>query len=87
MLKFNFQLKINDLNQTKKCKVLFTDKMNTQSKSSVKYSALFMHFVCILYILYTYAISAYHHYRFEVESHSGEVYSIQHFVIKFVSEL
>jgi len=26
----------------------------------------------------TCAISAYHHYRCEFESHSGEVYSIQH---------
>ena len=35
----------------------------------------------------TYAISAYYHYRWEFESHLGEVYSIQHHVIKFVSEL
>jgi hypothetical protein len=36
----------------------------------------------------TYAISAYHHYRCEFESRSGEVYSIQqHYVIKFVSDL
>jgi hypothetical protein len=37
--------------------------------------------------LTTYAISAYHHYRCEFESSSGEVYSIQHYFIKFVSDL
>jgi hypothetical protein len=35
----------------------------------------------------TYAISAYHHQRCEFESSSGEVYSIQHYVIKFVINL
>jgi hypothetical protein len=35
----------------------------------------------------THAISAYHHKRYEFESQSGEVYSIQHYVIKFVSHL
>ena len=30
---------------------------------------------------------AYHHYRCEFESRSGEVYSIQHYVIKFFSDL
>ena len=35
----------------------------------------------------TYAISANHNYRCEFESHSGGVYSIQHYVIKFVSDL
>jgi hypothetical protein len=35
----------------------------------------------------TYAISAYHHECCELESHSGEVYSIQHYVFKFVSNL
>ena len=35
----------------------------------------------------TYAISAYHHQRCEFESYSGEVHSIQHYVIKFVSDL
>ena len=35
----------------------------------------------------TYAISAYHHYRCEFESRSGEVYLIQHYSIKFVSDL
>ena len=33
-----------------------------------------------------YAISAYHHIRCEFEPRSGEVYSIQHYVIKFVSD-
>ena len=32
-------------------------------------------------------ISVYHHWSCEFESHSGEVYSIQHYVIKFVSDL
>ena len=35
----------------------------------------------------TYAISAYRHYRCEFKPHSDEVYSIQHYVIKFVSDL
>ena len=35
----------------------------------------------------TCAISAYHHYSCEFEHRSGEVYSIQHYVIKFVSYL
>ena len=34
----------------------------------------------------TYAISAYHHWCCEFESDQGEVYSIQHYVIKFVSD-
>jgi len=32
-------------------------------------------------------ITTYHHKRCEFESHSGNVYSIQHYVIKFVSNL
>jgi hypothetical protein len=35
----------------------------------------------------TCAISAYHHYSCELNSIHGEVYSIQHYVIKFVSDL
>jgi hypothetical protein len=35
----------------------------------------------------TYAISAYHHWSCEFKSRSGKVYSIQHYVIKFVSDL
>ena len=34
----------------------------------------------------TYAIRAYHHFWCEFEPGSGEVYSIQHHVIKFVSD-
>jgi hypothetical protein len=34
-----------------------------------------------------YANSAYHHERNEFEPCSGEVYSMQHYVIKFVSNL
>jgi hypothetical protein len=34
-----------------------------------------------------YAISAYRHYSCGFESHSGDAYSIQHHVIKFVSDL
>ena len=33
-----------------------------------------------------YAISAYHHLRCEFAPCSGEMYSIQHYVIKFVSD-
>jgi len=35
----------------------------------------------------TYAISAYHHWSCEFESGSGDVYLIQHYVMKFVSDL
>ena len=35
----------------------------------------------------TCAISAYHHCRCEFEAHSVEVFSIQHYVIKFISVL
>jgi len=35
----------------------------------------------------TYAISAYHNERYDFESHSGEMYSIHHYVIKFGSDL
>ena len=35
----------------------------------------------------TYAISAYYQSSCEFKSRSGEVYSIQHYVIKFVSDL
>ena len=35
----------------------------------------------------TYAISAYHNYRCEFESPSCGMYSIQHYVTKFVSDL
>jgi len=34
---------------------------------------------------YMYAISVYHHWSCEFESHSGGEYSIQHYVIKFIS--
>jgi hypothetical protein len=42
-----------------------------------------------LVVVYTtaYTISAYHHWRCGFEYRSGEVYSIQHNVIKFVSDL
>ena len=35
----------------------------------------------------TYAISAYYYSSYEIESRSGEVYLIQHYVIKIVSDL
>jgi hypothetical protein len=35
----------------------------------------------------TYAISVYHHKRCAFESRPGEMYSIQHYVIKFISDL
>ena len=35
----------------------------------------------------TYAISTHHHWHFEFESRSGDVYSIQHYVIKLVRDL
>jgi len=41
----------------------------------------------VIGFIITFSISAYHHYRCEFESRSGEAYSIQHYVIKFVSDL
>jgi hypothetical protein len=41
----------------------------------------------IVEFITTYAISAYHHLRCEFGPRSGEVYSIQNYVIKFVSDL
>jgi hypothetical protein len=41
----------------------------------------------IVGITTTYAISAYHHSRCEFESRWGEVYSIHHYVIKFVNDM
>jgi hypothetical protein len=38
-------------------------------------------------LMTAYAISAYHYKHCEFESHSDDVYSIQHYVIKFVSDL
>ena len=35
----------------------------------------------------TFAISALHHWCCEFESRSGEVYSLQHYMIQFVSDL
>jgi hypothetical protein len=35
----------------------------------------------------TYVTSAYHHKRSEFEPCSGEVYSIQYYVIRFISDL
>jgi hypothetical protein len=35
----------------------------------------------------TFVITAYHHWSCEFESRTGEVYSIQHYVIQFVSDL
>ena len=35
----------------------------------------------------TYAISVYHHYSCEYEPVHGKVFSMQHYVIKFVSDL
>jgi hypothetical protein len=40
-----------------------------------------------IYNYTTYGTSAHHHLRGEFKSSSGEVYSIQHYVIKFVSDL
>ena len=41
----------------------------------------------VIEFITTYVISVYHHQRLEFESLPGEVYSIQHHAIKFVSEL
>jgi hypothetical protein len=39
------------------------------------------------WIFTTYAISAYYYWSCEFESRSGEVCSMQHYVIKFISDL
>ena len=41
----------------------------------------------IIGLITTHAISTYHHKRCEFEPRTGEVYSIQHYMIKFVSDL
>ena len=41
----------------------------------------------VVWFTTTHAISAYHHSRCEFESRSDEAYSIQHYVINFVSDL
>jgi hypothetical protein len=43
--------------------------------------------VCVLWFITTYAINASHHQRCDFEPRSGEMYSIQHYVIRFVSDL
>ena len=43
--------------------------------------------IIIIYYIYTYAISAYDYKRCEFDSRSDEMYSIQHYVITFVSDL
>ena len=43
--------------------------------------------VVVVGYITTYAVSACHHYRCEIETLSGEVYEIQHYVIQFVSDL
>ena len=52
------------------------------------FSPLYYHYILIRHhikISRGCAISTYHHFRYELESSSGEVYSIQHYIIKFVS--
>jgi hypothetical protein len=41
----------------------------------------------VIWFATTYVVSAYHHQRSVFEYSSGWVYSIQHYVIKFVSDL
>jgi hypothetical protein len=41
----------------------------------------------VIWFITIWAISAYHHQRCEIEPRTGEVYSVQHYVIKFVSDL
>ena len=38
-------------------------------------------------VMVNFAISAHHHWSYEFECRSGEMYSIQYYVIKFVSDL
>ena len=45
------------------------------------------HMVVGFIFITTYVISAHHHQRCEFESRSCEVYSMQDYVIKFVSDL
>ena len=41
----------------------------------------------VLGFITTYATSAFHHFRCEFELRSGEAYSMQHYMIMFVSDL
>ena len=54
------------------------------------HSILWGHCSCdcmVVGFITTYAINAYHHWYCEFKSRSGMVYSIQHYAIKFVSDL
>jgi hypothetical protein len=59
----------------------------------MRIKVLFVSFHCrgrdhiVVGFIITYAISTYRHQRCEFESRSGEMYAIQHYVIKFVSDL
>ena len=55
--------------------------MNTLIRSRRVHDGVLVGFIT------TYAIGAYHHQRCELVSQPGEGYSIQHYVIKFVSDL
>ena len=72
----------------------FVQECHLSKKNKIQNNPLIAFTLQIHLIIYmvvgfttTYAISGYHHWRCEFESRSGEVYSIQHYVIKFVSDL
>jgi hypothetical protein len=53
----------------------------------LRQSALSSRYRMVVGLTNTYAISAYQHWCCEFKSRSSEVYSIQHYMIKFVSDL
>jgi hypothetical protein len=68
-------------------KTIHTIKINTKLEEGAIVYSLRGHDRMVAGFINTHAISVYHHKRCEFEPCSGEVYSIQHYVIKFVSDL
>ena len=68
-------------------KTIHMIKINTKLEEGAIVYSLRGHDRMVAGFITTHAISVYHHKRCEFEPCSGEVYSIQHYVIKFVSDL
>ena len=66
--------------------IYFTDN-NRWCIKPIEHGGHCGHDCLVVGFITTYAISAYHHWSCEYESRSDEVYSAQHYVIKFVSDL
>ena len=68
-------------------KTIHMIKINTNLEEGAIAYSLRGHDRMVARFITTQAISVYHHKRCEFEPCSGEVYSTQHYVIKFVSDL